>query len=66
MKKYFLKWSDIDRNNWQEFQISYLPFFSDENGYDNEHRLKINLLGVGESVDLSDGISQYHEVERLA
>jgi len=68
MKKYLLKWAEGQNNHfeWEEFQVSHLPFFSDENGYTDEHRLLINRLEVGSSVDLSDGISQLHEVERLS
>ena len=68
MKKYLLKWSDGRGKylEWDEFQVSYLPFFSDENGYSDEHRFLVNRLSIGESVDFSVGISQYHEVERLS
>ena len=66
--KFLLKWSSGEGKylEWEDFQISGIDFFTDANGYEDEHRKRINLLSIGESVDLSDGIDQYHEIERLS
>lgn len=65
--KYLCKWSNGQGKylEWEDFKTVDKSFFIDENGYNDEHRHMIALLSVGDMVDLSDGISQYHEVERL-
>jgi len=40
-------------------------FFSPDNGYRPDHLEHIDDLMLGESVDLSDGISQTHYVMRV-
>ena len=64
---YLCKWSDGRGKylEWDEFQTHGFSFFSDDNGYNDEHRHIIERLQVGDVADLSDGISQYHEIERL-
>ena len=66
--KFLLKWSSGEGKylEWEDFQLSDLNFFTIEHGYEDSHRLAINRLQIGESLDLSDGISQFHEVERIS
>ena len=66
--RYLCKWSSGEGKylEWEDLTINGLDFFSDANGYEDRHRLAINRLDIGESVDLSDGISQFHEVERIS
>lgn len=65
--QYLCKWSDGSGKylEWDEFQTHDFSFFSDDNGYTDEHRHMIERLRGGDRLDLSDGISQYHEIERL-
>lgn len=65
---YLCKWSSGEGKylEWEDFKKVNFSFFNDNNGYDDKHRFMIERLRVGDSVDLSDGISQYHEVERLS
>mgnify|MGYP003346636467 CR=1 FL=1 len=65
---YLCKWSSgLGKYlEWEDFRTVDKSFFNDDNGYDDSHKHMISLLQVGDRVDLSDGISQYHEVERLA
>ena len=65
MKKFLCMWSDRP-NQWQDVKVvEGFSFFNDANGYDDSHRHMVNRLQTGDTVDLSDGISQYHEVRRL-
>ena len=68
MTQYLCKWSNGSEKylEWAEFQTQVFSFFSEDNGYTDEHRHMIERLRVGDRLDLSDGISQYHEIERLA
>ena len=65
---YLCKWSSgLGKYlEWEDFKKVNGDFFSDSNGYEEKHRSMIQNLKIGDSVDLSDGISQYHEVERLS
>ena len=68
MTKYLCKWTNGESYKyleWDEFQTQPFSFFSDDNGYGDADRHKIERLRVGDRLDLSDGISQYHEIERL-
>jgi hypothetical protein len=68
MPKYLQKWSNGKGcyADWQDFKLADFAEFSDDNGYDDKHRLLISNLKTGDRLDLSDGISQFHEIERLA
>ena len=64
---YLCKWSS-GRGKYLEWELIKTvdkSFFNDDNGYEDSHRAMIGILSVGDMVDLSDGISQYHEVERI-
>ena len=65
MRTFLCLWSDRP-NQWQDVKVvEGFSFFNDDNGYDREHRIKVNQLLSGQEVDLSDGISQWHSVRRL-
>ena len=63
--KYLCKWSSGQGKylEWEDFKEVEFLFFSDDNGYSDEHRHMIERLKRGDRLDLSDGISQYHEIE---
>jgi hypothetical protein len=68
MNKYLCKWTNGENYKyleWDDFQIQAFTFFTDDNGYDDKNRDLIKRLNVGDRLDLSDGISQYHEIERV-
>ena len=44
----------------------YLGDFTKDIGYTDRNQVMIEKLNIGDRLDLSDGISQYHEIERLA
>jgi hypothetical protein len=41
-------------------------FFNNSNGYTKSDISSIKKMKIGDTLDLSDGISQYHEIERVA
>jgi len=65
---YLCKWSSglAKYLEWEDFKKVNEQYFTDDNGYEEIHRLMIGKLRVGDTIDLSDGISQYHEVERIS
>jgi hypothetical protein len=67
MNKYLCKWASAGAKylEWHDLKLVDFNFFSDSNGYTKNHRDMIKNLSLGDRVDLSDGISQYHEVEFL-
>jgi len=63
---YLCKWGTVGSNiEWEEFKTVNFSFFSEDNGYSDSHIFMVERLKQGDRLDLSDGISQYHEVERL-
>ena len=64
---YLAKWSSGQGKylEWEDIQEVSHAFFNDGNGYTAEDRKRIDRLPVGDRLDLSDGISQYHEIERI-
>lgn len=66
MPKYLQKWVDGGRfTEWEDFKLADFDDFTDDNGYNDKDRLMILNLRKGDRLDLSDGISQFHEIERL-
>ena len=66
MPKYLQKWSNGGKYlEWEDFKLADFAEFSDDNGYDDKSRLMILNLKKGDRLDLSDGITQFHEIERL-
>jgi hypothetical protein len=67
MPKYLQKWSNGKGcyTDWQDFKLADFDDFTDDNGYNDKARLMILNLRKGDRLDLSDGISQFHEIERL-
>jgi hypothetical protein len=67
MPKYLQKWSNGGKYlEWEDFQLADFEDFTDDNGYNDKARLMILNLRKGDRLDLSDGISQFHEIERIA
>lgn len=67
MSVYLCKWSNGGLHLvWEDFKIQYLGDFTKDSGYSLENQKLIEMLTIGDRLDLSDGISQYHEIERLA
>ena len=59
---FLCKWSEGDESLVQLVESS---FFSDSNGYKESDILLIGKMQVGDTLDLSAGISQYHEIQKL-
>ncbi len=60
--KYLCTWNDKNSSDIRTVDAS---FFCDDNGYSTDDFKRITLLKVGETLDLSDGISQEHTIERV-
>lgn len=66
MSKYLCKWgSNEDYPNFNHFEVQEFHYFNDDNGYTAENRHLLLRLEKGDRLDLSDGISQFHEIEAL-
>jgi hypothetical protein len=66
MSVYLCKWSNGGKYlEWEDFKIQYLGDFTKDAGYSLKDQKLIEMLSVGDRLDLSDGISQYHEIERI-
>jgi hypothetical protein len=67
MATYLCKWANEGKDlEWEGFKEVDISFFSDSNGYKDRDIFMIKRLKQGDRLDLSDGISQYHEIERLS
>ena len=66
MSVYLCKWGSTGKYlEWEDFKIQYLGDFTKDAGYSLANQKLIEMLSVGDRLDLSDGISQYHEIERI-
>jgi hypothetical protein len=66
MTKYLCKWGSAGKYlEFDHFEVQEFHFFNDDNGYTAENRHLLLKLNKGDRLDLSDGISQYHEIEAL-
>ena len=68
MSVYLCKWTNDGKKytHFDEFKVMYLGDFTKDEGYTDRNQVMIEKLNIGDRLDLSDGISQYHEIERLA
>ena len=67
--RYLCKWSSGTGKylEWEQFETVDFDFFMiPSNSYSESDRFMVGKLDIGDTLDLSDGIGQYHEVERLA
>ena len=66
MSVYLCKWSNGGKYlEWEDFKVQYLRDFTRDEGYSLKDQKLIEGLAIGDRLDLSDGISQYHEIERI-
>ena len=66
MAKYLAKWASAG-GKYLEFDpimTVEFSFFDDLAGYTAQDRAKIAALDIGGVLDLSDGLGNYHEIER--
>jgi hypothetical protein len=66
--KYLCKWSSGQGKylEWEQLEEVSLDFFYVPlNQYSEQDRFMIEKLGVGDRLDLSDGVNQWHEIERV-
>lgn len=67
MSVYLCKWGNGGKYlEFDDFKIQYLGDFTKDKGYTDNNFKMIDKLKIGDRLDLSDGISQYHEIERIA
>ena len=65
-KLFLSKWSDGGNFvEWKTFKIITLNDCNEANGYSEQNRLMLDHISIGDRLDLSDGISQFHQIERL-
>jgi hypothetical protein len=65
---YLCKWSDGENKylEWQQIEEMPLSFFYvPGNEYSEQDRFMIEKLAIGDRLDLSDGLGQWHEIERI-
>jgi hypothetical protein len=65
---YLCKWSDGENKylEWQRMEEVPLSFFYvPSNNYSEQDRFMIEKLARGDRLDLSDGLGQWHEIERV-
>ena len=60
--KFLCAWIDEAGQNYLTVKAD---FFCDDNGYSADDCKRITLLRVNDIIDLSDGISQVHTIERV-
>jgi hypothetical protein len=60
--KYLAKWKS---GGTSEVSLLNEDFFTEDNGYSQEDFKRITLLRIEDTIDLSDGISQLHTIERV-
>jgi hypothetical protein len=60
--KYLAKWKT---EKYSSVSLLDRNFFTEDNGYSTEDCKRITLLRVNDIIDLSDGISQFHTIERV-
>ena len=67
MSVYLCKWTNDGKKypKFDEFKVMYLGDFTKDIGYTDSNQVMIEKLNIGDRLDLSDGISQYHEIERI-
>ena len=60
--KYLAKWKT---EKYSSVSLLDRNFFTEDNGYSKADFNRITLLRVNDIIDLSDGISQFHTIERV-
>lgn len=66
MTQYLCKWCKASVYPvFDHYEIHQFDYFNDDNGYTEANRTMLLTLKKGQRLDLSDGISFYHEIEVL-
>ena len=67
--QFLCRWAQDNGRGYLENQSGEIvdsSFFCEFNGYTEQDRFMLAKLHKGDRLDLSDGISQFHEVERIS